>query len=161
MAPQYNHTTIMKGTLQEVQADIFSAIGGRDDVYALQNHKGKYFPIHKPLTLQIYQDPSKTVGVYPINKAGYVNFGVFDIDILKQYLPSDNREELDELTKKQALLLQTELQSRGISSVVEFSGSKGYHVWLFLDEPVPVADMYAMLSNLKQEIGLVDKRLDV
>ena len=161
MAPQYNHTTIMKGTLQEVQADIFSAIGGRDDVYALQNHMGKYFPIYKPLTLEIYQDPNKTVGVYPINKAGYVNFGVFDIDILKKYLPSDNREELDELTKKQALLLQTELQSRGISSVVEFSGSKGYHVWLFLDEPVPVADMYAMLSNLKQEIGLVDKRLDV
>ena len=149
----------MKG-IQELQADIISAIGGRDDVYALQNNAGQYFPFERPLTLEIYQDPSKTVGVYPIDKAGFVKMGIFDIDILKKYL-DDDREELDELARKQAQLLRGALLSMGISSELEYSGKKGYHVWFFLTEPVSVVDMYAFLTIIKQDVGLVDERLDV
>ena len=149
----------MKGT-QELQADIFSAIGGRDDVYALQHLKGQYFPVKRPLTLEIYQDPSKTVGVYPIDKTGFVKMGIFDIDILKKYL-GDDRKELDELARKQAQLLRAELHSIGISSKLEFSGSKGYHVWIFLEERVSAVDMYALLTTIKQDVGIIDHRLDV
>ncbi|MEA3286887.1 MAG: DUF5906 domain-containing protein [Candidatus Marinimicrobia bacterium] len=149
----------MKGTFQEVQAEIFSAKGGRDDVYALQDSTGNYYPKHSPFTLDIYQDDSTTVGAYLVGSNDLVKSAVIDIDINKKDLLLYPREVFEPLLKKQTLQIKSVLDAHGFSSVIEDSGNKGYHIWIFLSQHVSAADMRHTLHILEKEFQLVDPRL--
>jgi len=148
----------MKGTLQEVQADIFSAIGGREDVYALQDSSGNYYPKHSPFTLDIYQDDSTTVGAYLVGPNDLVKSAVIDIDINRDSL-KDDRVELDQKLREQTLQIKSVLNSHGFLSEIEDSGNKGYHLWIFLGEEVYSRDLRHTLHILEKEFQLVDPRL--
>ena len=149
----------MKGTLQAVQAEIYSAIGGRDDVYALQDSSGNYYPKHSPFTLDIYQDDSTTVGAYLVGSNDLVKSAVIDIDINKKDLLLYPREVFDPLLKRQTLQIQAVLESKGFSSVIEDSGNKGYHLWIFLEREVSAMDLRHTLHKLENDFRLVDPRL--
>lgn len=149
---------MMKG-IHESQADVFAAIGGRDDVYALQDSNGNYYPKHSPFTLDIYQDDSTTVGAYLVGANDLVKSGVIDIDINKDALALYPREVFEPLLKKQTLQIQKVLDSHGFSSVIEDSGNKGYHLWIFLERQVFAGDLRNTLHKLASEFILVDKRL--
>ena len=144
---------------QALQSDVFNAVVTRSDTYALQQLNGSYHRQESDLTLQIYQDDSHTVGAYLIGLDGMVKSGVIDIDINKEPLLSYAREVFDPLLKKQTLLIQSVLKARGFSSVIEDSGNKGFHLWIFMEEPVPADDMLYTLRSMKSEFTLVDDRL--
>ena len=147
----------MKG-IQELKADLFSAIGGRNDVYALQDANGNYSPQHSPFTLNTYQDDSNTVGAYLVGQDGMVKSAVIDIDINKDAL-TDDRIELEALLKDQTLSIQLVLKAHGFTSIIEDSGNKGYHLWIFLEQPVSATDVRFTLKSLAIDFVLVDKRL--
>ncbi len=144
--------------IQELQSDVFSAIGGRNDVYALQNSDGNYYPKHLTLTLNTYRDDSQTVGAYLVGTDGFVKSGVVDIDINKSAL-GDDRVELDGLLRKQALQIKSVFQSHGIETTIEDSGNKGYHIWIFMEQHVLAADMRFTLNTLASKFEQVDNRL--
>jgi hypothetical protein len=148
----------MKGTLQEVQADIFSAIGGREDVYALQDSSGNYYPKHSPFTLDIYQDDTTTVGAYLVGVNDLVKSAVIDIDINRDSL-KDDRVVLDQKLQEQTLQIKSVLTAHGFLSEIEDSGNKGYHLWIFLGEEVYSRDLRHTLHILEDEFQLVDPRL--
>ncbi len=144
--------------IRELQADVFDAVVTRVDTYALQQLNGSYYKEDSLFTLETYQDDSNTVGAYLIGKTGLVKSGVIDIDINKNAL-GDDRDELDQKLRNQTLQIQSVLEAHGFSSVIEDSGNKGYHLWLFMERPVPAGDMLHTLKDLAQEFILVDKRL--
>ena len=156
---QYNLTTIMMKGIHESQADVFAAIGGREDVYALQDSSGNYYPKHSPFTLDIYQDDSTTVGAYLVGSNDLVKSAVIDIDINKDALTLYSREVFEPLLKEQTVQIQKVLDSHGFSSVIEDSGNKGYHLWIFLERQVFAGDLRKTLHNLETEFQLVDPRL--
>ncbi|MBC8194127.1 MAG: hypothetical protein H8E18_17200 [FCB group bacterium] len=147
----------MKG-IQELQSDVFSAVGGRTDVFAIQDHAGNYYPQHFPFTLNTYRDDSNTVGAYLVGTNGLVKSGVIDIDINKDSL-GDDRTELDLLLRKQTLQIKSVLKAHGFIAIIEDSGHKGYHLWIFMKEQVSAADMRFTLNTLANEFALVDDRL--
>ncbi|MBC8193571.1 MAG: hypothetical protein H8E18_14385 [FCB group bacterium] len=144
--------------IRELQADVFDAVVTRVDTYALQQLNGSYHKEDAPFTLETYQDDSNTVGAYLIGKTGLVKSGVIDIDINKNAL-DDDRDELDQKLRNQTLQIQSVLEAHGFSSVIEDSGNKGYHLWIFMDQPVPAGDMLNTLKTLAQNFILVDQRL--
>ena len=144
--------------IHELQSDVFDAVVTRVDTYALQQLNGSYLKEDAPFTLETYQDDSNTVGAYLIGKTGLVKSGVIDIDINKNAL-GDDRDELDLKLREQTLRIQSVLEAHGFSSVIEDSGNKGYHLWLFMEKPVPAGDMLNTLITLAQEFVLVDQRL--
>ena len=144
--------------IRELQADVFDAVVTRVDTYALQQLNGSYYKEDSLFTLETYQDDSNTVGAYLIGKTGLVKSGVIDIDINKNAL-GDDRDELDLRLREQTLQIQSVLETHGFSSVIEDSGNKGYHLWLFMERPVPAGDMLNTLKTLEQEFILVDQRL--
>ncbi|MBL7046552.1 MAG: hypothetical protein ISR95_02820 [Candidatus Marinimicrobia bacterium] len=144
---------------QALQSDVFDAVVTRSNTYALQQLNGSYLRQDSDLTLQIYQDDSHTVGAYLIGLDGMVKSGVIDIDINKEALRSYPREIFDPLLKEQTLLIQSVLKAKGFSTVIEDSGNKGYHLWIFMEEPVPAEDMLHTLQSMKSEFTLVDDRL--
>lgn len=104
---------------------------GNPDVYAVQNEDGSWYPVREPLDDHVLADHlahEKTVGTYVghrVSEATVASTMVVDID-------DGNRES--------AMSVQTALAELGFPAWcvgVEFSGKKGYHVWLVLQDPVP------------------------
>lgn len=109
----------------------------RTDVFAEQSSNGSYFPHKVPITdfdLEEHLGGVASYGTYVIRPSDQtVKYVVFDLDTYDQ-------GQLETLTEAVAALLNTKephLPPDLLRSVLlEDSGGKGYHVWLFLDSPL-------------------------
>ncbi len=123
---------------------IFELFSGREDFYALQwveknngNLRSGYSPVRSPLSFSIIERHLKgeyTVGIYQLNRRSEVKWAIYDVDIKKDIYANAKKEDLNEYLKvaeKIALELKAFLKALYLPSYLEFSGSKGYHVWLF------------------------------
>ena len=118
---------------------------GRENVYAQQFSEAErigYRPIHQPLDSQLLRkhlDGEISLGVYTLQEDSKVSFCAIDFDIRKAIL-SSALEPIDSLIEEllpEILGNLKPLLSEGLEPLVEFSGYKGYHIWLFFHEPVP------------------------
>lgn len=80
----------------------------------------------------------KTVGVYQLDPDANVKWLCFDCDIFKNAMEKEliPFEEGLKRTRAQATALAQTLQNYGIDFLVEHSGRRGYHVFVFFDAPV-------------------------
>ena len=105
---------------------------GRGDVYG--HEEGRC--VKEPLNHEIFRqhlEGIQAIGVYPMvpmNGVHYVVWGCSDIDI----------EDLAGARK-----IQSALRAVQVESFIERSRSKGYHVWVFAEEPVTASAMRRML----------------
>lgn len=115
----------MNTTLTPVKLSQFM---GRLNPFAMQTSQGGYIPIHRKIILQDLIDHLKgikTYGTYVIREDGMINFTVIDID----GIPGDDMKIW--LTVAQRIVpLFPEFKR-----CLEFSGRRGYHVWIFTDNP--------------------------
>jgi len=97
----------------------------REDCYPLQiGSTGGYTVIREPLTDAIIADHlqgSKTIGLYS-SPDSTTKWLCIDIDTLDE----------TELGK-----VQERVSQLGIPCLTEFSGKKGFHIWVFFDKPYP------------------------
>jgi len=113
----------MKG--EDAIKTIFDAFVQRKDTYAEQLGI-EYTRIPKELTEQDIIDHlngKKTLGVYQFSKDNKLKWVCFDFD------GKDLTEQLDLAVK-----LHEKLKKNGYNPLIEFSGRKGYHVWIFCKE---------------------------
>jgi hypothetical protein len=110
---------------------------GNPAAYALQQEDGSWKPVRKPLgdsVLRAHVGLLKTVGTYVGHKVGSETIArtlVFDID------------EMDK-DKTIRRAIHAALKEFGVplsARSTEFSGSKGWHVWVVLDDYVPARDL--------------------
>jgi len=137
----------------------------RPDVYAIQTPNRTYVPVHEDLTDRVISGHLKgmgTIGLYQIiPEQNTLKWAVVDIDINKDIFIQENFDLdlwLPDL-RKQAELIQTALTEHEIPSYLEFSGFKGYHVWIFFDEPVASSPVYVGLHSIMKNIELVNDGL--
>lgn len=122
----------MKPTLTEL-----SRMTGNPDVYAVQRKNGEWFPVREPLTVKVLRshlEEKTTIGTYIGHKRDDVTVArtlVFDFDT--------GDEARAEAEAALAALEMLGLDETALA--IEFSGRKGYHVWLVLEEYVPNADL--------------------
>ena len=110
-----------KDTLAKVRKFI-----GRVKPFAVQCSNGAYIPIYKDIDDTVLYDHvlgNNTIGTYVIREDGKVSFGVIDID--------GDKENLGPL-KKLGLKIYSLFPE--FKRVLEFSGRRGYHVWIFMDK---------------------------
>ena len=101
----------------------------RKDRYAVQQSSGAYFVVNKPIddkVLKDHLDGLKTIATYVLDENNMVSFGCIDVDV--------EISELDE-----ALKLSEHIYSLfpEFERALEFSGRRGYHVWLFFKKKEP------------------------
>ena len=112
--------------------DFVSLFRGRGDVYG--HEEGRC--VKEPLNIARFQDHlygREAIGVYPMVPLGNdyaCVWGCSDIDI----------EDIN-----LAITLHQTLKAAGVTSWIERSRSKGYHVWVFVSDLVPAVDMRRML----------------
>lgn len=148
-----------------------SLFSGREGVYARQwlspTGESGYTPVNEPLNLKVAENHilgNFTVGAYPVRLDNTVNFLAFDFDVAKFALnKAITSERLWSGLMRRVLNLGRKLldicASGDIIAYLEDSGFKGYHVWIFLESPVPAgvakkcADLLvAQLAPMPQDI---------
>jgi hypothetical protein len=128
---------------------LLSSFPGRRDVYAEQGRDGAWFPVREPLDERAVRDHlagTRTVGSYPVVENA-VRLICWDID-------EPDAEKARAQARRIARILVIDELLPIESVAVEFSGRKGYHVWLFLAEPVPVLDAREYGRHIAERAGV-------
>ena len=128
---------------QELYMELFVA---REDIFAQasvrENGKRYFETVSKPLLAQEidrHLSGEKTIASYIRRSNNTVKYMVFDIDLSKKVLLKYERktQEFEEYlikAKKMAFMVMKKLKKTGISGWLEYSGYRGYHVWVFFSE---------------------------
>lgn len=138
--------------------------GGREDAYARQwfssDGRGGYTPVQQPLTPREIVNHflgNVTLGVYCLRLDGTVQFMALDLDINKSALEQARvnpakATELRQALKDTTHYLHQELNTFGLTPVIENSGYKGRHLWVLFREPVSAEVVYTFGSLLMARI---------
>lgn len=133
---------------------------GREDVYALDqviDNKRKSQEILQPLISDIVKqhlEGKETINTYIQRNNGTVKYLVLDLDVSKgallQCQDEDEKREYMKQCLKIAVEILKELKRLGLNGYLEQSGCRGYHIWIFFTEWLPVR--YAnFLSDVIEE----------
>lgn len=121
----------------------------RSDCFALQRNDGSYAPADMEFNesvLQEHLDGDITTGQYAVNpNDNTVKFAAIDNDI-----ETDSSADLDNafqaaLEQKERAL---ELGLKDSQAWLEFSGRRGYHLWVFFDPPVMAAKAKRLMEYI-------------
>ncbi len=146
--------------LEPTHADLvyfLHLFAGREDVWARQwadGTKNGYAPVRGPLTPELLRghlSGSLTAGVYPVRTDDTVTFVAFDLDIRRSAREKAGGDvlaaaALRALVRDAAIGVRDGLRRAGLPVLLENSGNKGWHVWIFLAEPAP-ADLAVNLGR--------------
>lgn len=143
---------------------LYGLFNGREGVYARQwkNNEGitGYLPVTEPLNEKVIKshlNGNYTIGIYQHRLDSTVNWLCVDIDIakhvLKQVLSDDEKfKEMDYRCHKVAQEIYDELSKFNIPVLIENSGFKGRHVWVFFSKPIPARIVKKFGDTLKLNI---------
>ena len=133
---------------------------GREDVHARmwcdENGRVGYAPVREPLTPQGARNHllgNLTLGVYPLRHDGRVSFFAVDLDVTKTALerakgdPEAARRTREGI-RAVSLAILARFGELGLPALMESSGYKGRHFWVFLDPPQPAARVYPLGRQL-------------
>jgi tetratricopeptide (TPR) repeat protein len=124
---------------------------GRENVYARQwsaeGGESGYTPVREPLTptaIRNHLIGNITLGAYPVRLDNTVTFFAFDVDIRKAALARARSSLAEARRIKEAVATEAErlraaLEALGIPALLEDSGYKGRHLWIFVETPEDAA----------------------
>ena len=133
-----------------------SLFSGREDVFSIQTMEG-YYPVRRPLEVKDVVEHfagRKTIGIYVMRSDDTVKFAAIDVDIAKN--ASEDEEILLSSCKVVAQEVYKLVTAEGLKAYVEFSGKKGYHIWIFFDAPVPAYKIRYVLKKIVEKINVPD-----
>lgn len=148
---------------------------GREDVHARmwadEDGNTGYTPVREPMTFQHVRNHllgNVTLGVYPIRLDGRVGFLALDLDIAKPALEAARYDPsravaLREAVRSHGLLMLAKARELGFDPLLEASGFKGRHLWIFFEEPQPAAAAHALGLGFVRllDLGHPDLSLEV
>lgn len=119
---------------------------GNPTAYALQQKDGSYLPVREPLTPAVLKEHLAgdiTVGTYIVKPPDQARTLVFDID------NEDDEEQL-----RQSKAIAKVLMELRLPYGMEFSGRKGFHVWVIAAQYTSAETLYRLGRGVRTEAGL-------
>ena len=123
--------------------ELYDIFVHRKDVFSVQQKTGAYFPIKRSITikdLEKHLAGEITIGVYCLDTNNTVKWGCVDIDGDKHLTPKANKK----LQYPKSLLIYNLFPE--FPRMLEWSGRKGYHVWIFFKKPVLAAYVKKLIT---------------
>lgn len=138
---------------------------GRENYHARQwvSDKGKagYAPVSEPINpthIRGHLMGLYTLGVYQLNLSNRVKWIVFDLDVAKEYITDLNDPQfkcwIEGGFRNVLLDFRKLLEVYHISALYEFSGFKGYHVWLLFEDEISAGLAQGIARKLAAQIDL-------
>ena len=144
---------------EELINKLFVYFVGNENVYAEQT-SGGYKTIYKPITREtlkrMISERQSFLSYQFIGES--VKWICFDFDIKKEIYESSNYES--KRNKYHNNLLEiiksfcARLKTLGIKYLVEFSGNRGFHVWIAFNKPFKGHAARSILGKIKEESNL-------
>lgn len=151
----------------------FSALFvGREGVYGeeqlLKGNKRQVISKLEPLTdevLKAHFSGKETIATYIQRTNQTVKYLIIDVDISKRILLGGEEKEqirqyLPKAAEQTARILKM-LEQMGIKGYVENSGYRGYHIWVFFTEWVPVRYVIMLEEALEDKLADQDEDISV
>ena len=141
---------------------------GREDLHAretiMDKSARKIEPDLRPVTEHIIKEHLSariTADTYVQRPNSTVRFMVFDVDVSKSVLLQYDRgsDEYKAYLQKafdQAQVIRGLLDHYGLNGYIEYSGCRGYHVWLFFNEWIPSRYVNMLSEIVDNEITIID-----
>ncbi|MFN7961579.1 MAG: CRISPR-associated primase-polymerase type A1 [Thermoanaerobaculia bacterium] len=140
---------------------LLSLFQGREGVHAVESvtrggHR-TFVPVQRALLADDWRAHlagEKTLGLPLVRAGNTCLLGILDVDLdRKTLLAAEGRvEELLGRALATALRLRAELSRRRVDCLLEFSGAKGYHLWIRLQEPLLAARLRRFLLEVLDAI---------
>ncbi len=153
-------------------AKVYAAFVGREDVFAkegLDERRGRRVDTElRPITEQIIREHlagRMTVDSFIQRPNSTVKYMVIDVDLSKKIVLQFQRESDEYQRYMQKALdytvdIKRILSRLGMTGYIEYSGSRGYHLWLFFNEWIPTR--YAnMLSDIVDKERTKDEDITI
>lgn len=145
---------------------------GRENCHARQwisdDGKHGYNPVHEPLNINHLRNHLlgiQAIGVYQLDLANRVNWIVFDLDLNKSHLDDlhdqDFRLWLENGYQRVTSNFRAVLRTYGLEMNLEFSGYKGYHIWILLEEPVSAKFARSLAQRIAAQVSLENLPLGI
>lgn len=144
----------------------------RDDVYGeeeiLAGNKRQVVPKLEPLTdevLKTHFSGKKTIASYVQRTNQTVKYLVIDVDVSKRLLLMGAEQEqirkyLPRAAERAAEVLKI-LERMGLHGYVENSGYRGYHIWVFFTEWIPVRYVVMLEDVLEEKLEKTDDDISI
>lgn len=138
---------------------------GREDQYCREiltsdgKRRSEYVP--EPLeetVLKKHLSGTETIETFVVRNNDTVHYLAVDVDISRKILlqiqhDSENLEAYLKLALKWSGKVQDTLKKMGLETSIEFSGFRGYHVWLLFSEWVPIRYIYTLADIVKTNLS--------
>lgn len=159
---------------QPTDADVFRYLdlfAGREDHHARMWYEAEkgvgYSPVRQPLSsalVRAHLEGAVTLGVYTLRLDGCVGWVCIDVDATRKALDGvaghrDRARDLRERLLGEAMRLRALLVGWGLDPLLEDSGNKGYHLWLFLPHPTPARDVRQALDAMSGHLRSSDPQI--
>jgi hypothetical protein len=108
---------------------IFDLFVHRKDCYSLQQPTGAYYIQKEPITIDLIKQHlkgDKTIGIYVLDTDNTVKWACVDID--------GDEHEVWKLYPEAIIVYNC---FNDFPRILEFSGRKGFHIWIFFNKKVP------------------------
>jgi hypothetical protein len=127
----------------------------RKDTFGIQHNDGSYHRINKEITRQIIYDHLKgkhTMGTYQLNKEEKVKWFCIDIDEhFTKDITIENMFEPSPQLKETINRLISRFKHFELPMSLEFSGRRGYHLWGFINQPIPAYIIQSVCEGIVNE----------
>ncbi|MDY0152353.1 MAG: CRISPR-associated primase-polymerase type A1 [Candidatus Cloacimonas sp.] len=138
---------------------------GRENAYARQwvadDGKHGYTLVNEPLninTLRNHLNGNYTLGVYQLDSSAKVKWIVFDLDVDKAHQDDladiEFKEWIDNAMQKCLQQIIELLSAYKISANIEFSGFKGYHLWILLEEKISAVFARSFAQRIAAQVPI-------
>lgn len=127
-----------KGSSMPTAFQLFDLFVHRQDAYAVQRETGQYYPVDSLISggaIYEHLKGTTTLGVYQLDTNNTVTWLCFDLDTHDEYALAHLVDCVEDFITP--VLAMGQLHQLNRCFLVEESGRKGYHVWVFFDEPIP------------------------
>ena len=123
----------------------------RKDCFATQQSSGAYYPTRRPITeadIQKHLDGEITIGLYCLDTNNTIKWACVDIDGDKKLSPATNKK----LLYPEAIIIYDTFKD--FPRILEFSGRKGYHIWVFFTPRVTADYGQKLIKSRLNRVGL-------
>ncbi len=146
---------------------------GREDLFAQetldQNKRRTVSNELRPLTESVIKEHlvgKITADTFIQRPNSTVHFIVIDVDVSKQVLLQVQKDSDEYIAYMQKALdmastVKNILKQMGITGYIEYSGNRGYHVWIFMTEWIPTRYANMLCEILEKKLGQPDASLTV
>lgn len=143
---------------------------GREDMYTREildgenRRKSEFAAV--PLTRDVIRkhlSGSETIGTYLVRNNDTVHYVVFDIDVSRKVLLKDDSklpEYLDIAGRFASDLCKT-IGTMGLKAYIEFSGYRGFHVWIFFSEWLQVRYAYSLMDIIERKMDKIPDNITI